>query len=67
MDTPQVIEPGRLYTEQEAMRRLGVQAWAWRKMRRAGLRTVRQGRVVYAFGDDVLDYFERLREAASST
>ena len=52
-----VIEPGTLYLAEEARARLKVGDWAWRQMRRRGLRVIRQGRRAYVLGDDLLKFF----------
>ena len=56
-ESPGVIEPGSLYLVDEVRRRLKLGDWAWRKMRRAGLPIVRQGKRAYVFGDDLLAFF----------
>lgn len=58
-----VIEPGRLYLATEARRRLKIGEWGWRKMRRAGLRVIYQGKRAYVLGDDLLTFF---RESGSN-
>lgn len=61
-ESPGVIEPGTLYLVEEARGRLRIGDWGWRKMRRAGLKVVRQGKRAYVFGDDLLAYFAKLGE-----
>lgn len=61
-EAPGLIEPRCLYLASEARSRLKIGDWAWRQMRRSGLRTIRQGNRVYVLGDDLLDFFSRQRE-----
>ncbi len=56
---PGVIEPGALYLAEEARARLKLGDWAWRKMRRNGLRVIRQGRRAFVLGSDLIEYFEK--------
>ncbi len=63
-DTPGVIEPGRLYTAQEARQRLRLGAASWRELRRAGLRVTYRGRQAYVLADDLLKLFAEHREVA---
>lgn len=52
-----VIEPGNLYLADEVRRRLQLGDWAWRQVRRQGLRVTRQGRNAYVLGDDLIAFF----------
>ena len=56
-ERPGEIEPGKLYTAQEARDRLRIGVVGWRKLRRAGLPVIQRGRQVYVFSDDVLRLF----------
>ena len=56
-DTPNIIEPGCLYTASEAKARLYIGDATWTKLRRRGLRIIRQGRNSYVLSDDILRLF----------
>jgi len=59
---PGVIEPGCLLTVPEVRARLGLGAWAWRSLRRAGLRTIRVAGRGFVLSDDVIAHFRREAE-----
>jgi hypothetical protein len=52
--TPQVIEPGRLYSKGEISQRLKLGPKGWDALKRSGLRTIRVGRGAFVFSDDLL-------------
>jgi hypothetical protein len=60
--TPEVIEPGRLYSTAEARARLRLGPIAWRTLVRSGLRVVRLGRGSYVFADDLLAAVRRQQD-----
>lgn len=62
IETGGILEPGRLLTKRAAMRCLGMGDWAWRELLKHGLPTVKQGRCVYVFSDDLLSVFLLLRD-----
>jgi hypothetical protein len=49
-----VIEPGKLYTVNEARERLRAGQTTWDKLRRRGLPIQRVGAKSYVLGDDVI-------------
>lgn len=59
---PGVIEPGCLLTAEEARKRLGLGAWAWRQLRRAGLRMVRVSGRSFVLSDDLIRHFQQQRD-----
>jgi len=65
-DTPGVIEPQRLYVAEEARQRLRIGGVTWRKLLRAGLPTIRLGRQVCVFSDDLLRLLQDQKEGPSS-
>ena len=66
IDLPGFIEPGCLYLASEAKGRLKMGTWAWRQLRRQGLRTIQVGTRSYVLGDDIIEHFrQRVRGSAS--
>jgi len=57
--TPEVIEPGRLYSKAEVDQRLGLGPKGWQVLRRSGLPVVRLGRGSFVFSDDLLAAIRR--------
>lgn len=57
--TPQVIEPGRLYSKGEVNQRLRLGPKSWQALRRSGLPVVRLGRGSFVFSDDLLAAIRR--------
>jgi len=57
--TPQVIEPGRLYSKAEINQRLRIGTKGWQALRRSGLPVVRLGRGSFVFSDDLLAAIRR--------
>lgn len=60
--TPEVIEPGRLYSTAEARTRLRLGPVAWRTLIRSGLEVVRLGKGSYVFAADLLAAVRRQQE-----
>ena len=60
--TPEVIEPGRLYSTTEVRGRLRLGPIGWRSLVRSGLRTVKIGKRSYVFADDLLATIRRQQE-----
>lgn len=58
--SPAVIEAGAVYTAEEMCRRLRWARHSFRQARRLGLRLVKFGGRLYASGDDILQFFDRL-------
>ena len=63
-DFPGIVAPGHLYLSAELRKRLHLGDWAWRKMRRGGLQTVRVGRQAFVLGDDVIAFFQNEARSA---
>lgn len=61
-DAPGVIEPGRLYLAKEARQRLKIGDKTWRDLKAQGLETVRVGKQIYVFSDDLLRLFREQQE-----
>jgi hypothetical protein len=59
------IEGGQLYLATELKRRLGIGDWAWRRMRRRGLRVLRFGRHAYVLGRDAIEFL--VKESAEDS
>lgn len=57
--TPEVIEPGRLYSTAEARSRLRLGPVAWRSLVRSGLPVSRIGKVSYVLADDLIEAIRR--------
>jgi hypothetical protein len=57
--SPGFIAPGHVYLATEVRSRLRIGTWAWRTMRRNGLKVRYFGRRAYVFGDDVIDFFHK--------
>lgn len=53
-DTPQVIEPGRLYSKAEVNQRLRLGPKSWQALVRSGLPVIRIGKGSFVFADDLL-------------
>jgi hypothetical protein len=51
-----LVPPGALLTAEEAKRRLGIGDWAWRKMRRDGLRVLRVSGRAFVLTDDLIEF-----------
>lgn len=62
VETPGIIEPGKLYVAEEARQRLRMGRKAWKELRDAGLRVIYKGRQAYVFGDDLLRVFDGDRQ-----
>jgi hypothetical protein len=54
---PGVITPDALYTVEEAKARLRLGDWAWRGLRRRGLRVLRIAGRNYVLADDIIRFF----------
>jgi hypothetical protein len=54
---PGVIEPGCILTAEEARARLRFGCWAWRALRRAGLRTITVSGRSFVLSDDLIRFF----------
>lgn len=54
VESPGVIEPGRLYTVDEARQRLRIGDIAWRALKREGLQVRHRGRCAYVLADDLI-------------
>ncbi|NLE38186.1 MAG: hypothetical protein GX621_09205 [Pirellulaceae bacterium] len=52
-----------LMTLEEAGRRLRLGGTGMRQAQKAGMRTIKFGRMKYCLGSDILDFFERLAES----
>jgi hypothetical protein len=64
--TPEVIEPGRLYSTAEARSRLRLGPVTWRTLVRSGLPVHRLGKGSYVYADDLIEAIRRQhREAAT--
>jgi hypothetical protein len=63
---PGVVRADELYTLDELKRRLGVEVYALRQMKRAGLRVVQFGRRSYVLGRSVLEFFEGVESNGSA-
>lgn len=59
IDVPGFIESGCLYVASEAKERLRIGAWAWRQLRRQGLRVIKVGRQSYVLGDADIEHFRQ--------
>jgi len=57
-DTPGIINPTDFYLASEARRRLHLGEWAWRRMRRKGLRIYRSGRQAFVCGRDLIEILQ---------
>jgi len=55
----EAIRPGELYTQSEAMKRLGWGRHAMRMARNNGLKVVLQGGRAFVLADEILAYFKR--------
>ncbi len=66
VDSPGVIEPGRLYTVAEARQRLRLGEIAWRALKREGLRVRHRGRCAYVMADDLIEALTREPAEASA-
>lgn len=66
MDTPEVIEPGRLYSKAEVSHRLRLGSKSWQELVRSGLRVIRLGKGSFVFSDDLLATIRRQQEEAVS-
>jgi hypothetical protein len=66
IDLPGFIEPGCLYLASEAKGRLKMGTWAWRQLRRQGLRTIQVGTRSYVFGDDIIEHFRQRAQGPTS-
>ncbi|NLF73187.1 MAG: hypothetical protein GX575_29475 [Candidatus Anammoximicrobium sp.] len=64
--TPEVIEPGRLYSKAEINQRLRLGPKGWRSLVRSGLPVVRLGRGSFVFTDDLLAAIRRQQQEAAS-
>lgn len=64
--TPEVIEPGRLYSKAEVSRRLRLGQKSWQALVRSGLSVVRLGKGSFVFSDDLLATIKRQQEGAVS-
>lgn len=58
-NTPEIIEPGRLYSKAEVDQRLRIGPKGWQALRRSGLPVVRLGRGSFVFSDDLLAAIRR--------
>lgn len=65
--SPSFVESGCLYLVEEARSRLRVGDWAWRKMRRAGLPVIYQGKQAYVLGEDLIEFFRKVRDRDSTS
>jgi len=54
IDTPGVIEPGKLYTVAEARERLRAGQATWDRLKARGLPVCKVGNKSYVLGDDVI-------------
>lgn len=52
------VAPTHLYTVDELRARLGFGAWAWRSLRRNGLRVHRIGGRAFVMGSDLIEHFK---------
>jgi hypothetical protein len=57
---PGVIRKDELYTYEEAKRRLRIESYGFRQMKRAGMKVRTFGRRNYVLGKDVIEFFESL-------
>ena len=62
--TPEIIEPGRLYSKAEIDQRLRLGPKSWDQLRQAGLETIRIGRGSFVFSDDLLAALRRQQQGA---
>ena len=60
--TPEIVEPGRVYSKAEISRRLKLGPKGWDTLRQAGLQTVRIGRGSFVFSDDLLQAIRRQQQ-----
>lgn len=65
-DLPGFIQPGCLYLASEAQGRLKMGRWAWRQMRRQGLRTIQVGKFSYVLADDIIEHFRQRAQSQAS-
>ena len=56
-----VIEPGVLYTVDEARARLRFGVWAWRKLVRAGLPVIKTSGRAFVLADDLIDFLAKFK------
>jgi len=63
--TPEVIEPGRLYSKAEVSQRLRLGSKSWQALVRSGLPVIRIGKGSFVFADDLLAAIRQQQEAAS--
>ncbi len=61
-DTPQVIEPGRLYAKAEVSQRLRLGPKSWQSLVRSGLPVIRIGKGSFVFADDLLAAIRQQQE-----
>lgn len=66
-ETPGVIDPGHLYEQTEAQRRLRLGDTSWKRLLKAGLPVVRHGHRSYVLGSDLIDVLMSRRDAAGAT
>jgi len=64
-ETTEAIRKGELYRIAEAKARLRLGDWAWRRLRREGLRIIRCGRQDYVLGDDLINHMVRSRDTVN--
>ena len=64
--TPEVIEPGRLYSKAEVSQRLRLGTKSWQALARSGLPVIRIGKGSFVFADDLLAAIKRQQTEAAS-
>lgn len=64
--TPEVIEPGRLYSKAEVSQRLRLGPKSWQALVRSGLPIVRIGKGSFVFADDLLAAIRLQQEKATA-
>lgn len=65
VNLPGFIQPGCLYLVSEAKGRLQMGDWAWRQIRRRGLRVIHMGTRAYVLADDLIEHFKQRAEQSA--
>ena len=55
---PGIIPAGAILRVDEAKKRLQLGEWAWRRLRRDGLRIIRVGGRAFVLADDLIEFFQ---------
>ena len=65
--TTGVISAHETYSREEFLRRTGIGDWAFRSVKRRGLRTTKVGNRVFVRGQDWIDFLSRAGDAMDPT